>query len=815
MLGLALAVLLVASGCETTRHLERGQLLVRKPPRFEGARSLSTELLATGVKTVPNRKSFFIKLPLHLHSLGTTIARDSSPGKRLYRRLDKKGLYERDLVEWLTQRVGEAPRLVDSRQLAEDAANLESIYFGEGFLQARVEPVVRPRRSNPLKADVVFRIAEGPAYLIRRVRRVAGDTAVVHTVDSLIQGLELLSPGARYNEQRLVDVRNQIAERMRDAGYFRFGPEQISYIVDTLVNGIEQGEANEGRLRQALARQPKSAPPPRWVDIDIVLPDAIERCTIDEVHVSVRSAGQTAVTGETAFRLNRLTTELRRAYHIRDRWLRSDYDMVFTTHPNIARETDMSVIARRIRVRSGDPYSLVETRRTQSQVQSLGIFRSALLSYEGIDSARSSRLRANLDLALLRRWAFSIGAETFQSQDFRLASNLPGIGVTFSLLNRNLLGRAERFDLQTNGNISFFQQGQGQPTQTFFQFTVRGALSLPTFWLLETPRRNLLTFRPTTTFGLTFNAEQRPQFNRTTLSFDWGYQWFNIPFSTRASMSFSPITLTYVETVKKPDFQVLLNEVNPSVRQFILRDFQPRFFAKSTFYYTYSDFYGQHRDRPTYWLRAGVEYGGGGNLNDSTTNFKFVFGQFARLSAEVKGFFPLRGKRELVARLYVGVARPLFNRRIIPYENRFFSGGTNSVRGWQSSTLGPGTYRSDSLPINNLIAPGGEYLLEMNLEYRFNIVGALYGAAFLDAGNVWFSPSANFGDPRATLTASNLELGVAGGLGFRLDLTYFIFRLDFGQQLYAPDIRRWVVQQWPRDIGGSRMIWNIGLGFPF
>jgi outer membrane protein assembly factor BamA len=167
-----------------------------------------------------------------------------------------------------------------------------------------------------------------------------------------------------------------------------------------------------------------------------------------------------------------------------------------------------------------------------------------------------------------------------------------------------------------------------------------------------------------------------------------------------------------------------------------------------------------------------------------------------------------------VARAFVGVARPFNFTKIVPYENRFFTGGASSVRGWQSSTLGPGTFRSDSVRINNLIAPGGEYAIELNAEYRYAATDAIQFAFFVDAGNVWFGKNSGFGDSRALLTKDNLELGVAAGVGLRFDTSFFILRLDVGQQIYAPDVRTIVVRRLSQ-IGNNRIQYNIGIGYPF
>jgi outer membrane protein assembly factor BamA len=63
----------------------------------------------------------------------------------------------------------------------------------------------------------------------------------------------------------------------------------------------------------------------------------------------------------------------------------------------------------------------------------------------------------------------------------------------------------------------------------------------------------------------------------------------------------------------------------------------------------------------------------------------------------------------------------------------------------------------------------------------------MYGAVFLDAGNVW----AMHDDTEragAKFEAKNFfkQMAVGTGIGLRYDLTYFILRLDWGIGLHVP-----------------------------
>jgi len=66
----------------------------------------------------------------------------------------------------------------------------------------------------------------------------------------------------------------------------------------------------------------------------------------------------------------------------------------------------------------------------------------------------------------------------------------------------------------------------------------------------------------------------------------------------------------------------------------------------------------------------------------------------------------------------------------VPFEERFLTGGANSVRGYQENTL-------NGLADGKDPSGGGLLTLLANLEMRFPIRGPLGGAIFLDAGNVW------------------------------------------------------------------------------
>ncbi len=98
----------------------------------------------------------------------------------------------------------------------------------------------------------------------------------------------------------------------------------------------------------------------------------------------------------------------------------------------------------------------------------------------------------------------------------------------------------------------------------------------------------------------------------------------------------------------------------------------------------------------------------------------------------------------------------------IPIDERFFTGGSTTVRSFSERDLGP--HDSGGNPI------GGEYYTILNAEYTFPIYGELLGAVFVDAGNLL---------PEASNPGLNdLRYGI--GAGLRYNLPIGPVRLDYG-----------------------------------
>ena len=108
----------------------------------------------------------------------------------------------------------------------------------------------------------------------------------------------------------------------------------------------------------------------------------------------------------------------------------------------------------------------------------------------------------------------------------------------------------------------------------------------------------------------------------------------------------------------------------------------------------------------------------------------------------------------------LGLARGLGG--AVPFGERFFGGGSTSVRGFAQNTLGPRDV--------NGAAAGGAATLVVNSELRVPVVSIVDGVGFFDVGGV----SARISDWRWS------DLRASAGLGVRVRTPWFLLRGDYG-----------------------------------
>ncbi len=138
----------------------------------------------------------------------------------------------------------------------------------------------------------------------------------------------------------------------------------------------------------------------------------------------------------------------------------------------------------------------------------------------------------------------------------------------------------------------------------------------------------------------------------------------------------------------------------------------------------------------------------------------------------------------------------------IPINRTFYSGGSNSNRGWRSNQLVP----EDAPVINEktdlgVNVKGGTFIIEGSMEFRQRLFENFGIALFSDYSNTWL----NYKDARID------EIALAAGLGLRYYTSVAPFRIDFGFKLYNPSDKEFIFRKkfW------SNVEFHFGIGEAF
>lgn len=400
-------------------------------------------------------------------------------------------------------------------------------------------------------------------------------------------------------------------------------------------------------------------------------------------------------------------------------------------------------------------------------------------------------------------------------------------GIKISYQSRNLIHRANSINLSLVGGVQVPVFPTLRYDSIFYNISAQLDYVLPKFALPFLNAHISCYNNPVT--RLSFKASYFQQTNFYSLQsygVTYSMEWKQVEFPLKKFIL--PIYgINYVFPTYSDSFAKRLT-ADPFLRESFSKQFIPS--VGGAFVFSNQDF--DHPSNYTF-VRLNLETAGNflyalfygldtfTSLNlhaDSSGSYNILrinFANYARGELDVRRYLKFTQNRTLVFRISPGIAVPYGNADAVPYIKQFYLGGTNSMRAWRVRSLGPGTFR-DTL---NFYNSAGDFKLEGNIEYRFNIFGQFKGAVFVDAGNIWLLRNDSL-KPGGTFYFSSFlqQIAVGTGVGLRWDFTYFILRLDVATPVYDPSLP--VNDEFPitkfnlKPVFGD-LLFQFAVGYPF
>lgn len=789
-----IAAIIIFMSCNSTRYVPTGEYLLKKnvvqlknPETLERSLRLDKNVVAEYIQQRPNRRILGLNFALGIYNISDT----------------SRHTKWRDF--WQTK-LGEPPVIFDSMTMDQSIEEMTTYLEAKGYLKAKVEDSLK---LSDRKATVYYQVKQGEPYLISEIKyqiedKFLNQLILADTVHSLIR------PGGIFDWNVLENEQTRITNNLRNDGFYSFGKNFITYRADTT-----KGD--------------------NTVALTLVVKQRV---------AGMNARGEQIMENHPIYRISKIT-------------INSDFDPTKTISSNSLVQYDTTeynyikilyvnkmyirkeVLVNALRISPYLLYNQKELTQTYNNIRALGY--TANISFtpapedkgaapvmvtiagaDGGDISTSEQL-----LECLIQLTPNIRQSITQSLELSTTSDYFSAALTLSYQNRNLLGGAEDFSASFRGAYEFVKS-KGQ--RNSYEFGVNTSIQFPRFLLPLSKNLRDRFQQPATRLTLNYNVQQRPNYHRSLISAVYGYSW---NLQSGARFTINPVDVNYVNVPWVAD--AFLNDIeNPYLRN----SYNSQMIAGLSFGY----FYNQSPN----FLTNGWTVRGAMDLNGNLLSlistvarapwiekngeryhrmFGLRYAQYARASFEVANRFSISSSTQVAWRFYIGGGLPYGNSGTVPFERLYYAGGSNSMRGWPLRALGPGSVAIDNNKYEtdadgNIQVVGkkipnqlGDFRLEGNVEIRQDISNGINLALFFDAGNIWMNSRGAKPEERFRFDRFYRQIAFNTGLGFRWNLDFVLFRLDWGLKLHNPNLPQG--ERWFKDLALKNSAFHFAIGLPF
>ena len=709
--------------------------------------------------------------------------------------------------KWLNKSFGKQPVLMQNVNAPLRTSVAENILQNNGYFHGKVSYDVIEGKPKAIKKDSVPRPREARIQYHVNYGHLFTIDSVAYTnfpddsYNRLTSSESLIKRGSPFSVSLLDNELTRIYNLFRNKGYYFYQKKYATFLADTIMV--------PGKVQMQVHL------------LDSLPEDAMRRWVIGSTTLSIKRQ-----------MFEQITDSVKRRY----------LTIKFGGEKPAVRPR---VLLRQLRMRPGSIFSQDAYQESLNNLTSQGIYSNVDIKFEprrnpdgtpvlvadsikplrGEERAGAGILDMTINAILDKPYDFTFGANVIGKTNGRM-----GPGLNVGLTKRNAFRGGELLSFNIGANYEI-QMSSNSTAGDSYDFTAGATLELPRLlmpnWMQKRRRRWYVT--PTTAISL--NAETLRRAGFFTRNFFTGEFTYVFQPTECSVHTFTPLSLTYGRTTDRTDaFYEKMKQ--SAITQVANRD---EFTPKMRYIYSYSS--PRSYRNPIYWQTTVTEAGNLINLGFHVLSDKkwaekekhilgTPFSQYLKLETDFRKTWQLGDNSSAVFHFYGGIMKPLGNDESGPFSEQMYIGGANDLRGFAMRTVGPGALHIDDSN-SQYLYHNGDLKLVMNIEYRPHLFGSLYGALFLDAGNVWVINK----DKRNTLMEEfqqdpfKKDIALNVGVGLRYDLDYFVLRLDWGFALHQPYNSYYSVQDKQlhdttsgffnvRNFRDAQCI-NFAIGYPF
>ena len=748
-----ICMLLCFYSCSTTSHLPEGEMLYTGIDEIKVEDQLGTTAEANTLYEVESALAY----PPNGALLGSSSVKSPLQiGLWTYNALVDKE--RKGLKKWFFDTFSASP--VTISRVSPDvrtkvAANLLQNY---GYFRGKVDYQLVDQR-NPKKQKIRYNVHLGNPYLLDTVHYKFPEVE-----DSIIKSnlaSAHIKRGKQFSTLDLTNEKTRLVTDFRNNGFYYYRNDYISYYADS-VNIPE---------RVALLVVPAMEMPDRaHKQFHIGTVSAYLRKNVGVNYG--RSSGGTSSSNQRA------------TVQYSDSLVLNDLKMVYQGDRMPIKPR---VLFKNFRFWRRRMFSQEKVDQTVSNLHSMNIFSTVRFTFTPRDTMPDNdTLDVRLDLTMDRLIETEVDFSITQKSNSQVG---PSLGLLFS--KRNAFHHGETLSVGLRGSYEWQTQKQFGSNKRIDSYEAAVDVSLAYPWIaFPWLNKKIYRYPTSTTFRISVDQLNRANYYRL-MSFISEAKY---SFQTNRSWSheLTPLSVSYNKmqhTTARFDSIVSTN----SALYVSLRD---QFIPAMQYSIIYDNSWNTAERHSMHFEGTVKESANLLNLSNSLLGHGYFekdkkllgtpYSQFLKFLFTLKNTFRLTDKTSLATRVQLGAIWSYGNSDYAPYSELFYVGGANSIRAFAVRSIGPGGYR-DNTGRNTYLDQSGDLKFEFNAEYRFPILGALHGALFVDAGNVWLMRKDD-AHPNGQLSLNSLldQIALGTGAGIRYNLDFLVLRLDLGVGIHAP-----------------------------
>ncbi len=711
-------------------------------------------------------------------------------------------------IKWFWRNIGEQQTIITESQITETSQKLVKFLHDIGYKDATASYRIDSLKSEKVK--VTYVINEGQPYIIDSIRYVVTD----RRLDSLIRSnrnSSAIFPGDLFDIRKVEQEKSNLENLAKKHGYYNFLSRYIQHSADNPTHNASDFEREKHGILEIEILNPAPNTPHAYYNLKEIIFKGFDPYQ----EINTLKPDTSVYNGIKYITLNN--------------------------------RIPINLLDKKLITRPGQLYNIYNIAETQRQI---GLLNQFSFASSQLTALNDKEVNLEYFAPMLEKYTLSTGPGI--NHIYNGGTGFLGFGVPATLTARNLTKRLEI--IEAAGRVFF----EGQPSPLDAN-TIRGSLEIGSNFTITYPNITLfgkdfdkLSLKnPRSQFGAGFNYSEPFWGNRLNFKVNSNYSWQPKLYTT---IYLSVLDASLVNTNYNLNNEAGRSFYNSLVEQQRLGNnlkvtFDPQFVSSINSSYVYNNQNPQQPYGSSQFLRIFAESGGTAqnflknkdriNLIESLFPLRQDFNspdtvrayfRYVKLNIDYRRYSNIGPSSSFAYRFNIGATNPYGKNKSLPYEKNFFAGGSNSIRAWSPRSLGVGSALPDTAA-GNIIPQPGDILLEGSFEIRKKVArlfGDIQLATFLDFGNVWkwnqIETDAKRDKANFSFDRFYKEFAVGTGFGLRYDLTYFLFRFDWGIKVVDPSKpagQRFVLDDFSlkKDPNTGTnpygLQFNLGIGYPF